>query len=351
VLKNLQLTNFRGFEQLELKQLNRVNLIVGDNNTGKTSILEALYLLLGDGSQIKELAGSFRATEAEGKTAARGQDTLERFWLWLFRDHRIDNRLNLKAQLHDERRISVSFIDASSGVSTAKGNFKRALSKPGDDPNPRRESIIDFNEDGTLRFPGVPDIGLRMSRLSVRPSNPVEDATLFNKTANRPGGEEAAEGFMRKIEGRLKKLRYRKLHEDSDAVIYAELAGLSEFIPTTQLGQAFARMLHIFCEVNVEKSGVLLADEIENGIYHGNLHPFWKALYELAGQQKSQIFATTHSFECMKAAHQAACERADQGGTYDLNIIRLDRVDWGIKATEFGRETMEVAIAKGWEMR
>jgi hypothetical protein len=53
----------------------------------------------------------------------------------------------------------------------------------------------------------------------------------------------------------------------------------------------------------------------------------------------------------MKAAHLAACERADKGGTYDLNIIRLDRVDWGIKATEFGRETMEVAIANGWEMR
>jgi hypothetical protein len=179
----------------------------------------------------------------------------------------------------------------------------------------------------------------------------VEEADQFKQVAIQAGGEEAAESFMRKLEQRLRKLRYRKLRQNSEAVVYAELDGLKESIPSTQLGQAFTRMLHIYCEVQLGRSGVLLADEIENGVYFENLLPFWSVLLGLVENQDAQLFATTHSFECRKAAHLAACERADKGGTYDLNIIRLDRVDWGIKATEFGRETMEVAIANGWEMR
>jgi 3-isopropylmalate dehydratase small subunit len=190
-----------------------------------------------------------------------------------------------------------------------------------------------------------------VSRLSVQPSSPTEDAAKFNHAVNRPGGEESAEDFMRRMEPRLRKLRYRKLETESEPIVYAEIGSLPEFIPSSQLGQAFTRLLHIYCELMIDKSGLLLADEIENGVYFGNLQPFWGGILNLVEEQNSQIVATTHSFECMKAAHQAACERADKGGTYDLNIIRLDRVDWGIKATEFGRDTMEVAIANGWEMR
>ena len=45
MLKSISLTNFRGFASLELKDLQRVNLIVGQNNSGKTSLLEAILWL------------------------------------------------------------------------------------------------------------------------------------------------------------------------------------------------------------------------------------------------------------------------------------------------------------------
>lgn len=348
MLKSLQLTNFRGLEKLELKQLKRVNLIVGDNNTGKTSILEALYLLLGKPSQLREFAASFRATESEGLPVAEKpfEDTIERFWMWLSRDH---NPLN---------PFSVS-ADIGSGAAI------RVDSRLDTPQNSENRSFTVWRHMGALEAPilqvvGYRDVGfvdqwqmpIRVSKLSVRPSNPVHDAELFNQVTNRSGGEESAEAFMRKVEQRLRKLRYRKLRQNSDAVVYAELGNLPEFIPSTQLGQAFTRMLHIYCEVKLERAGVLLADEIENGIYFANLLPFWSTLMELVTDQASQLFATTHSFECLKAAHEAACMAADEGGgEYNLNIIRLDRMEWGVKATEFGRAEMEAAIANGWEMR
>ncbi len=372
MLKNLQLTNFRGFEQLELKQLNRVNLIVGDNNTGKTSILEALYLLLGQAHKLGGFPSVFRAFEkgrvgggayrslpgggyaspqgdvlnrpADNESAPRlNRDAFERFWMWLFRDRQCSNSITVTAK--DEtnviRQVEIRTQPQEPGV------VARCFRV---DPSSNGE-VFRLNADGTTSFFGVNDPSIRVSRLSVQPSSPTEDAAKFNHAVNRPGGEESAEAFMRRMEPRLRKLRYRKLETESEPIVYAEIGSLPEFIPSSQLGQAFTRLLHIYCELMIDKSGLLLADEIENGVYFGNLQPFWGGILNLVEQQNSQIVATTHSFECMKAAHQAACERADKGGTYDLNIIRLDRVDWGIKATEFGRETMEVAIANGWEMR
>lgn len=45
MLQDIQITNYRVFENLALTGLKRVNLIVGSNNAGKTSLLEAIYLL------------------------------------------------------------------------------------------------------------------------------------------------------------------------------------------------------------------------------------------------------------------------------------------------------------------
>lgn len=45
MLKTVKIENFRGFESFELQNLGRLNLLVGKNNSGKTSILEAIRLL------------------------------------------------------------------------------------------------------------------------------------------------------------------------------------------------------------------------------------------------------------------------------------------------------------------
>ena len=58
MIKELKIENFRGFASLELKDLTRVNLVVGENNAGKTSLLEA-FLLLCEPSRAGQLPGLF----------------------------------------------------------------------------------------------------------------------------------------------------------------------------------------------------------------------------------------------------------------------------------------------------
>jgi len=121
-------------------------------------------------------------------------------------------------------------------------------------------------------------------------------------------------------------------------------------IPYTQLGQAFARTLQVYCEIFANKPKILLIDEIENGLYYGGLEDYWKGLMAILEDQDVQLFATTHSRECMEAAHRAASSYED----YPLRFLRLDRNvnDLSkISSVSFGKEAMDTAIESKWEMR
>ena len=135
--------------------------------------------------------------------------------------------------------------------------------------------------------------------------------------------------------------------QPSTPLIYAEIEGLSEMIPVTQLGQGFNRLLDIYSELVVADARVLLIDEIENGLHYSVLPLVWKGLFLAAQEFDVQIFATTHSWECIQAADQTAREREH----YELELIRLDRVKEDIKATIIDQDALATAKELGWEMR
>jgi hypothetical protein len=121
-------------------------------------------------------------------------------------------------------------------------------------------------------------------------------------------------------------------------------------LPFTQLGQAFARTLQVYCEIFASQPDILLIDEIENGLYFGGLEDYWKGLMAVLEDQDVQLFATTHSRECMEAAHNAAIAMPGD----PLRFLRLDRrVDDAAKivATSFGRKEMATALEFNREMR
>ena len=93
--------------------------------------------------------------------------------------------------------------------------------------------------------------------------------------------------------------------------------------------------------------GYSLIDEIENGLHHSVLVDVWKAIANAARRFDTQVFATTHSRECIIAAHEAFS--GDE--PYDFRLHRLDRIDGDIRATSYDNETLEAAIEAGLEMR
>jgi hypothetical protein len=355
MITGLMIENFRGLQHVVLDDLRGINLIIGGNDTGKTSVLEALVLLLGDSNAIRALPITFR-TNQTGGNSPDNQDDREHFWSWLFYDRNSDHRIGIEARIDSRSAISVKTeLLADGGPASA----------PHSPTLTRHDTRI--KDDGRIRRPGTPKgevLLLRMSEnqfsvmggnspddfrvavLSTRPTNPVIDAENYNQVALRADGERRVEQVMREIEPRLKRLRYAKLPRTHAALIFADV-GLSRAVPSSQMGQAFNRILHIYTQVLAHRISVLLIDEIENGIFCESMPIVWRGLMAICEQESVQIFATTHSRECVMAARAIAHERSKD----ELCVQRLQIVKGKVEAVRLGIQHLEMAAEMGLEVR
>jgi hypothetical protein len=328
MISTLELRQFRGLEHVRFDSLGRANLIVGGNNTGKTSMLEALVMLYGSQNQLNALPSTFREVPRQAQDVARG------FWKLLVR---VDRPAEFKIEADGE--VIECFVDQATWRFT-KPNANQGKTLP----------IGTIDSNGTFKVHRAQG-AFKVSILSTKQADPADVSELYNQIAPlKPENEMKLEDLLRRsIEPRLRRLRYAKPQGTHTHLVYVDL-GDGPMLPFTQLGQAFARTLQVYCEIFANRPSILLIDEIENGLYYEGLEDYWKGLMAILIDQNVQLFATTHSRECMEAAHRAAASMEGD----PLRFLRLDRriEDPGkIVATTFGKEEMQTAIEFNREMR
>ena len=100
-------------------------------------------------------------------------------------------------------------------------------------------------------------------------------------------------------------------------------------------------------ERNELPGGVVLIDEVENGLHYSGVKDVWKAIAVAARQMDVQVFATTHSYECIQAAHDAFTA----SGIYDLRLFRLDRLNGEIQVAAYDQDVLGYATEMRHEVR
>ena len=88
----------------------------------------------------------------------------------------------------------------------------------------------------------------------------------------------------------------------------------------------------------------MLVDEIENGFHHSVLEKVWRSVLGAAEEFNTQIFASTHSFECLEAAHNAL-------ETDSFRVHRFESADGGARAVSYDPSELEAAVSFGLEVR
>ncbi|MDQ8193659.1 AAA family ATPase [Coraliomargarita sp. SDUM461004] len=334
MIQQLNIQNLRGIESVTFKDLGRVNLIIGGNNAGKTSILEALTLLTGDQQQLQHLPALFREVDQN--------DEWNAFWPFLARNGKTKELQVAANQDHVVRVVGNSDNNNNNDLSIRRaGNgTKNTLIQ--------ESSIVSFTHKQTNRA----ETPWRLRILSTTQPTPKTTSELFNTAIpSDPDNELKLEELLKaSIEPRLRRMRYLKPPGFKHHIVMVDL-GNGTMIPFTQMGQAFARALHIYCEIFAHHPDILIIDEIENGLYHEGLDDFWRGLLQILEDRQVQLFATTHSRECMESAQRA---NVNMPAPTSLRYLRLDRdVEQPEKiiGTTFDSETMATAIQFGDEMR
>ncbi len=109
-----------------------------------------------------------------------------------------------------------------------------------------------------------------------------------------------------------------------------KISGVPRPVPLNSLGDGMLRTLQLVLNVFSAKDGFLLIDEFENGLHYSVQEKIWGLLFELANNLNVQIFATTHSWDCIESFTKVAANKTGVDGV----LFRLGK---SIRASEKGR--------------
>lgn len=352
---DISIKNFRCFKNFSIGSLNRVNLIGGMNNVGKTTLLESIFLLLG-GTNINVVLkiSAFRGIERFEGDAALIRETL---WGYLF--HNFDNQgaITIQSELGSGKRVSVVLKQTAGETITLSSQQASQGRVAIDDASAKALQLKYTNVNGKTYT-----IKLQVDSTGIKVPPPLEDLIfpgIFLSARRRPTLQENATRYgqlelaksdydllkaLQSIEPRLQRLS--TIVGASGPVLHGDI-GLGQMVPLPVMGDGLSSLVSLLLTISSAPNGVVLIDEIENGFHYSVLEKVWQAIAEAARRYNTQVFATTHSWECIKAASEAF----STAEPYDFCYHRLEQIGDIIKAVSFDRDTLQSTIETGWEIR
>ncbi len=380
MLKTVTIENFRGFQSFELQNLGRLNLLVGKNNSGKTSILEGIRLLCSsdDLEPLRETMTS-RGEYLWGDSERCPELDVRH----LFHNHEIEvgsqfsilgvdeNRqetLRASIGIYRENRKSHSNFDTGQehSVDTEIDDFQlldftlkwisgnedrkwtRPLSSNGglSDNYFRRKVMSTFKDErrvtGTFRNSGTTTQFITSSALSS-----TEMIDLFDEVVLTPEEDLVVEA-LQTIDPRIIRIasvsseKYR--YPEARGGFVVRFSDSNQRIPIGSMGDGMWGILGLALATVGASNGVLLVDEIDTGLHFTAMSDMWKLVWETAKRLNVQVFATTHSSDCwMSLADIASREDTAEDG------ITIQRIEKGKNVgVAFSRE--QILAAAKWDI-
>ncbi len=365
---SLSIRNFRCFESLSIDDsLNRVNLIAGLNSAGKTALLEAIYMLIGMGNvELVVQLGNYRGLA--GNYLGELSQLTELLWNSLFHNLNSSDVIEIRgihcgrehvAQVSIDRvsttHFSVSDGRADEGTGELEslpiyGHFLKLVHSKPDGSVVESAMVIEAASDGALTVrvasdpPIRPELPFRGSYLGGNKSRGLQNAaTKYTRLESEREPSELLE-TLRIIEPRLKRVRVGVVA--GTPMLRGDI-GIGRMVPLSLLGDGLGSLTNTLLAIADAPDGVVLIDEIENGFHHSVLSRVWASIDEAARRYNTQVFATTHSFECIEAAHEAFREDRE----YAFRLHRLERIADETHVITYDQETLAAAIRTNLEVR
>ena len=349
-----RIENFRGIERLEVSGMGRVNLIIGRNDAGKTAMMEAIVM-----AGWAEDAAEALVTLQKLRSPDMPVEDFDGFWRPIFRGNDVERgflvevgRMKPEQASGEGTRIFMKKARRSPPISGTElaGGHSRSGSWA-------LECTIEHNGGTHERNVSGGSHGVQVPE-SVYPypsvmadwvgSGSVEYKSVIRRLSllKQQGRDSLVRDLLRLIDERVEGLEILS-PTGGRAAIFVRLKGENVLLPIQMMGEGVQRCLDIAVTLASEESILLGIDEIENGLHHATLESIWNWLARVSAAQNMQLFATTHSEECVQAACRAFSALNDDG----LRVIRLDRRAHETVATVYDRNLVAAAERMGVEIR
>jgi AAA domain, putative AbiEii toxin, Type IV TA system/Protein of unknown function (DUF2813) len=360
-LRSLEIEGYRGIRYLRLAVLERVNLFVGLNNAGKTSLLEAVQLYTSPAPRIvlrsilRERSGfrpRFSSTKqgeltADDMTAA--VNSVRSLFYGTF-DGKIGSPIRIGPADGDALTISLPWA-ASAVAGTADAARDLELFLEPESPLiqlERASQTAVISLDWFLRRFGVMLTGMS-KQASFIPAAGFDSNRLSEMwdQAASAGHAPDVEDVLRSVVPNLERIHLLGEPGGGGRSIAIQLRGTGRPMPLTSMGDGTNRVFGLALACARARGGVLLVDEVENGLHHSVQAEVWESIFSLAERLDVQVFATTHSWEAVVAFQEAANRSPAKGMLYRLE----PEEDGKIYAERYTDEDVAVAAEQQVEVR
>ncbi len=364
LIKDLRVKNFKCFRDFEIKGLKRINLLGGDNNTGKTALLEAIYLhkLIKPSKFLLDEIARMRI----GRVRLNREDMGIAFYIENLTNYSVPNNeisLSLNIENKGKRELNLEFLQDFSNV------------------NGDQTDLIETDLNEVSGFDAV-KLEYKLNGKSI-----IDDVFPIDKYVRRTFSSAKMESIFNKVELKIVSSRSTYRISDSDiAVLYSEYTrkdttknGIINILQAVfsdirscdiqlwpskdaylsiekndggshhigSYGEGLRKCFEYILNAATYNDSLYLIDEFDNGIYYSRLKVFWETLIKVASETDVQVFATTHSRECIEAAYLASVESGDK----NLAYFDMQRREGKIEAIPYDEEELGVALERGWGVR
>jgi AAA15 family ATPase/GTPase len=348
--------NFRGIKHLKIGDFRQVNLFVGKNNCGKTTLLEALFLLTGPtNAELPIKINAFRDFTIIDENS----------WRLIFNKLDVNSNIKISGELEKEKRNLIIRPNTKSVTMLPKTTIDKGR--------------VDIKDSYSGLFRAIDGLILEYSLTKTGNKKPKKIATkvvmkgpgievMFPKDYKEllKGVFINAKTISVDIAGRFNNIQIRKqsnriinvlrqiepslddLSLGADGIIYCDI-GLNRLMPVNVMGDGMFRLLSIILAISDTENGIILIDEIENGFHHSSQELLWEAIFISAKEFNVQIFATTHSIECVKAFSSSYFRK--EKNTDEMRLFRIERKDDDFRVLSYDYRTLEASLESDWEVR
>lgn len=351
MFKSIKIKNLRAITDLEINNLGQVNLFVGQNSCGKTTLLEAIFFLIGaTNPKLPVNANTFRGLPFVSN----------KLWDSYFHDMdptipieiggqilaTIEEQLLLIRPHHPKQTEAEPVPSDVASPSFAPGDSETTRELDGleltytssEDPSNKITSAV-FLRNGDLIPEGTMKRDIR--GIFVTPFTIYDRRDRFAKVQRKKRIGEVI-SLLKEIEPNISDLRLNEV-----GLLDVDI-GLPSLLPANLMGGGIGKFLSIALAMIDCQNGIVLIDELENGLGYPAQQKIWKALFSWAQELNVQVFATTHSIECVKAFSDSL-DTTLFGS--EAKLFRIERKEEKFRAVEYTKELLAESLESNWEIR
>ncbi len=314
-IKNIEIKNFKCFDNFQAEGFGRVNLIGGKNNVGKTAFMEAIGINA-HAVDIEHLFSAivfinFQRNKLENHEMNNLKELFEKTLKYVAKSN---IREVVSAVIKGNGKVEYFFKIDNKEITLNANEFSYQINKV--------DNIYFIDNFGFSNF------WLKEVYIAVQ----------------RKDKEETLNYYINQFDASIEKF---KIFDSSPE---CRLKESREYRDINEFGGGLKQFVSIISALYACENGYLFIDEIDNGIHYTQLDRVWEIILTLSKEQNVQVFATTHSKECIESYARVAKKLKDKEIVFiELGKNKKDEIKALVMESErFQREIEMDNEVRGW---